>query len=179
MNKRAAVVSIEDIISKYQRINNLFESFKTKRMKEITGARKDGKFTTEDAMWALRLGSLPMVELEMLQLNLDKYEPIQSRLVMLNKCHFYEDTIMIGILFLMDEKDSKNLYDLNLKRNSQSFLGILYQTCIALHHQRIFSLCEPYIDLLEKLLIAYPEHGTYFSEDIIEKISFDCFRNSQ
>lgn len=178
MNKRVAVVPIEDIISKYQRINNLFESFKTKRMKEITGARKDGKFTTEDAIWVMRFGSLPMNELEMSQLNLDEYEPIQSRLVMLNKCHFYEDTIMIGILFLMDVKDSNNLYDLKLKRNSQSFLGILYQTCIALYQTRKFNLCAPYIDLLEKLLVAYPAHAYIFPPNVIESISWECYRNT-
>jgi hypothetical protein len=178
MSKRVPVVQIEDIISKYQRINNLFESLKAKRMKEITGARKDGKFTTEDAIWAMRFGSLPMDEFAISQLNLDRYEPIQSRLEMLNKYHFYEDTIMIGILFLLDEKDNRNLYDLNLKRNSQSFLSILYQTCIALHQTRNFNLCAPYIDLLEKLLIAYPHQTQAFKVENIEKISWDCKRYS-
>jgi hypothetical protein len=178
MSKRVAVVQIEDIISKYHRINNLFESFYTKRMKEIAVARKDGKFTTEDAIWIMRFGRLPMNEFTITQLKADCYEPIQSRLEWLNKHNYFEDTTMIGILFLMDEKDNRNLYDSKLKRDSQSFLSILYQTCIALYQTSNFNLCAPYIDLLEKLVVAYPTQAYIFPQNVIESISWECYRNT-
>lgn len=164
---------------KFVRLRNLLHTLSLNKVQEITAKLKSGRLGKEEGERAMIFQSLPISQTDLESLNQHKYESIEKRLEMLNRNNYYDESVMIGILFLTDENDQTSVYDKALKIGNRSFLAVLYQTCIALHHQRIFSLCEPYIDLLEKLLIAYPEHAAYFSKDIIEKISFDCFRNSE
>jgi len=161
--------------SKYIELNNLLKTLSLNKVKELTEKIRSGNFNKADADRSLIFKDLPLDEQELKELDNQIYLSIESRLAVLNKNKFFDESIMIGILFLTDKNDTKGLYDSSLRINDLSFLTILFLTCISLHHTRNYSLCQPYIELLQKLIIAYPSHADYFPEEVIQQIAMDCY----
>jgi hypothetical protein len=161
--------------SKFSELNNLLISLSLNKVKELTAKINSRNFNKSEADRSIIFEGLPLDAEELQELNRHDYRSIESRLAILNKYQFFDESVMIGILFLTDLNDKRRLYDASLKINDLSFLTILFLTCISLHYTRNYSLCQPYIELLQKLIIAYPNHGSCFPEDIIERIAMDCY----
>ena len=102
---------------------------------------------------------------------------IESRVAVLNKQDFFNESIMIIMMFLEDKSDENALYDSNLKIENESFRRILYFLCMALHQTRQFVLCQPYIDLLQKLVIVFPSDNNP-PRDLMDRIGYQVYSNS-
>jgi hypothetical protein len=118
---------------------------------------------------------IPLKEDEIKDVLNNDYMPIVARLGALNKGGFHNELIMISILFL-NEKNDDRLYDENIDISAEDFSMLLFYLCNSLLATKQFILCKTYIELLQKIVIAYP-NDFHPPEDIIESMDFTCFKH--
>lgn len=161
--------------SKIEKLNNFLKSLSLDKIEQIKVMHAAGTLTKEVMDRLIIFKDIVLDEGEISELVSDDYISIEARMAVLNKGSFYDEIVWVGLLFLQDENDDRALYDGNLNISKDSFKKVLYHLCIALHHSGKYKLCQPHIDLLQKLVIAYPSHFNP-PKDILDKIGYDCYR---
>lgn len=161
---------------KVERLSNFFDTLSRKKAEEVKSKHLAGTLTKGELNRLMTFKDLPIDEQEKKELLKDDYISIESRVAVLNKEGFFDECIMIAILFLQDKKDDKALYDSTLKIETKSSKQILFYLCLALNNTKQFLLCQTYIDLLKKLIIAFPSVLDP-PIDVLHKISYQAFLN--
>ena len=162
--------------SKIERLSNFLSTLSLNKVKELKAKHLAGTLTKSDVERVIVFKDLPLDEEEKQELLTDNYMSIESRVAVLNKKDFFDESIMITILFLEDKTDDKTLYDSNLKIEKESLRRILYFLCMALHQTKQFTLCQPYIDLLQKLVIVFPSENNP-PKDLMDRIGYQVYSN--
>ena len=162
--------------TRVERINNFLKTLSLDKVKQVASKHKNGTLTIVELERLVIFKDLPLEKKEKEELLIDNYTSIESRLAGLQKGNFFNEVIMIGVLFLQDEKDDNALYDSKLKIEKDSFKRILYFLCVALYDTRQFILCQPYIDLMQKLVIAFPSDVNP-PQGVLDKIGYQVYSN--
>lgn len=127
------------------------------KAKEALDLHKAGKLTPELHSKALFFKDIILAKAEKEALLMQEYDPIEERFIKLKEIECYEEIVLIGTLFISGNQDTKDLYQKGtLFIHKRSFVNILYIYCIALLMTDNKVLCQPYVELLEKILIANP-----------------------
>lgn len=161
---------------KVDRISNFSNTLSLKKAEELKSKHLSGTLIKKDFDRLIIFKDLPIEEQEKKELVIDNYISIESRLAVLNKADFFDESIMIAMLFLQDNSDENALYDSNLKIEKDSFRRILYFLCMALHQTKQFTLCQPHIDLLQKLVIVFPSENNP-PQDLMDRIGYQVYHN--
>lgn len=154
-------------------LDRLLLSLSKAKVKKIIELDKEGKLTKEILNKSLPFQKLPLTDTEKELLLIDDYSPIEERLFILKELECYKEIILIGTLFIRGSKDSTKLYQKGLEIDEPSFANILYFYCVALLLTKEKELCKSYIDLLQKIVIAYPKPNNP-PQDLIDKIGFQA-----
>ena len=162
--------------SKVDSIENLLRALSLEKVKELQAKHLANTLTKADVERVVVFKDLPLEKDEIQELLIDNYMPIESRFAVLNKQDFFSESIMITMVFLVDKTDDKTLYDSHLKIEKVSFRRILYFLCMALHQTNQFTLCQPYIDLLQKLVIVFPSENNP-PQDLMDRIGYQVYHN--
>jgi hypothetical protein len=124
---------------------------------EALDLHKAGKLTPEMHSKALFFKDIVLAQTEKEALLMQEYNPIEERFIKLKEIECYEEIVLIGTLFISGNRNTKDLYQKGtLFINDRSFANILYIYCFALLMTDNKVLCQPYVELLEKILIANP-----------------------
>ena len=146
----------------------LFETFSIKKAEEVLTIILNG--SKEDANRFLVFSGINLTTSDKGKLIQKDYSPICSRIDELYAYEHYNEVILIGILFLKDDEDTMALYDKSLNIKDKYFMLIVYCLCEAILKEKMYDLCQPYVVLLLKLTVIYPEHLSLFQKNRVHQM---------
>ena len=154
---------------KVEELSNFLKKLSLHKDQELQANAQAGTSNFDDDKVSI-FKDLSLTAHEKQELILNNYHSIVFRVESLNTKRFFNESIMIAILFLKGD-DENSLYDSNLEITDNGFIRIIYYLSFALIRTEQYNLGRVYIDFLQKLIIVSP-YQFHPPKDIIDKMHY-------
>jgi hypothetical protein len=142
-----------------------------KKVIEIKQKHTKGILTPQELKRGLTFEKVILTENDKLLIRQSDYSPIEYILYILKEQQYYEEIVLIGMMFLVGDRNEVGLYRPGLDPTTLSFRRILFFFCIGLIETDNKELCKVYIELLQQFVILKPNEDNP-PQELIDKIGF-------
>ena len=157
-------------------LDKFIKSLCYQKIKQLEKSHSKQTLTKSELKRGLIFEKFNLTPAEKVAILSDDYSCIEDRLKILCDNEYYEEIEMMCTIFLVGRRNADFLFRKELDITQIPFKGIIYFFCVALLNTGKKVICQTYIELLQKLVIAYP-HENNPPQDLIDKIGFRAHSN--